>query len=185
MMSIIKCKFCGGESESQYHAYCGFFNVYNFGGDDEDKVAIEAHSNSPEYKASQMYHDVTIKGITDISLMSYEYGWDEKSSEYKLLNTTTQKLADATQCDGKVYWVPDKEFCQPPEDDIHPQTLEISYKFNGTEYKAKCGITPVRSNDFYHIGVEVTKDFKLYIYLGSEKDVSKQAKSDFVALKVA
>ena len=184
-MSTIKCKFCGGESESQYHEYCGFFNAYNLGGEYEDKVDIEKHKNSSEYKASQMYHDLTIKGITDISLVSYEYGWDEKSSQYKLLNTTTLKLADGNQCDGKVYWVPGKEFCQPPEKDIQSQTLEIFYKFNGTQYKAKCGITPVRSDDFYHIGVEVTRDFNLYIYLGSETDENKRAKSAFVALNVA
>lgn len=180
-MSTIKCKFCGRESESQYHEYCGFFNVYNFGGPEEDRAAIETHRKSAEYKASQMYHDETLKAIKNISLEAGSFKYNE--SKQSMERVGTQELFgsgfDGVACN--------KSFLRSSNWIAHFEgstTITINYEFAGKRKTVKATISPKQSEGIWYPCLHIDDKFNLEvgIYVVPANGETKQTKGSYEKL---
>lgn len=161
-MSTIVCKFCGKETETQYHEYCHFFNVYNFGGEDEDRAAIEAHKKSPEYRSSQMYHDVTLQAIKNISVNANMFEYNENVTGFEKKGETSLFDADldGTRCSEGIVksnkWI--AHFDRSTD-------VTVDYTFEGKKKSVVAQISPPAKEGLWYLGIHINNDFKLDISL--------------------
>ncbi|MBO4414671.1 MAG: hypothetical protein J5824_01675 [Lachnospiraceae bacterium] len=158
----MKCKFCGREIEGQYDEYCGFFNAYNFGGTAEDEAAIEAHKKSAEYKASRMYHDVTIGAIKNISLKAVSYKYNESTKKMEKTGTVSlfEPGLDAEKCLDKMIksktWIAHFE---------GTQEIKVTFDFNGKTEIRFAMISPKPQEGVWYLYICFRKEFKIEIGL--------------------
>lgn len=164
MDHVKKCTCCNQIIESQFCGYCGFMNIAALDKPAEQKMAEEA----------QKWRRELIGQLSDYRVVSYEYGWKETESEFGLLHTKTKTLADGSQCDGKVFWT-GIQFEQLPESSETPVAIELSYKFHGKEKRLDCEIIPAACEGLWQIGLEITEQMQLVVYLGNEHIFAKSA----------
>ena len=169
MNDKMKCACCGKLLEGQFCEYCGFMNIVALDKKAEEENIIEAKAHRKE----------RIEQITDISIVGYQYGWKEDERKYDLLRTTRIKLADGKQCDDTLFWN-SQDFGQSAGESPKERTIELAYKFNGNEKKLKCAVTPVKCNDFWHIGLRITEQLKLIVCLGREDNYAESKPIDLV-----
>ncbi len=167
MSDNTRCACCGNPLEGQKCGYCGFLNIASF-----DEAAERENA-----KDATNYRENLIRQISDISILGYQYGWKEEKNKFDLLKTTKMKLADGMQCYGDTYWS-DQDFGQTISDDIKERELEFEYTFNGEKKTLKCNITPVKCDDFWHIGLKITDQLKLIVYLGREDKYAESKPMD-------
>lgn len=167
MSDNTKCACCGNLLDGQKCAYCGFRNIASFDEDAETENTKDANN----------YRRGLIQRISDISIAGYQYGWKADKSVFDLLKTTKTKLADGMQCYGDIYWS-DQDFGQTIRDDIKDCVLELEYAFNGEKKSLKCNITPVKCDDFWHVGLKITDQLKLIVYLGREDNYAESEPMD-------
>ncbi len=160
-----KCACCRNSIESQFCGYCGFMNI----------AALDQAAEQETAEEAEKWRRELLSRLTDFSVTAYEYGWIEKESEFSLVNENVCILANASQCDGTVFWA-DSRFRQPPENGRKAVTMELAYRFNGREKKLKCEIVPAECDGFWRIGLEITERLQLVIFLGSEQKYEKSAK---------
>ncbi len=167
--SGIICACCGHDISAETVPecdYCGYVNVGLIG-----KAAVDENK-------IMKYRKKIIEKLRDISIVSYQYGWNEKENKYMMLAQEEIKLMDGTQCDGTVFWAP-QEFGQFFEDE-EAITLELKYKYDGDERKLKYPIKPIPCKSFWRIGAEINEHLKLVVYLGDEKQNSRGYEVSFI-----
>ena len=161
-MSTIKCKFCGTEIGAQFCKYCGFFNVYNFGGVAEDKAAIEKHKKSSEYRASQMFHDVTLKNIKDISIFADAFKYNENKTA--LIKTGQKSLFDSNidgiKCSNGI--VKSNEWIAHFDGSAD---VTIHYTFGGTKKSVTAKISPEASEGLWYLTLHINEELRLEVGL--------------------
>lgn len=166
-----RCACCKNTLEGQFCGYCGFMNIAAFDKTAEQETAAEAREWRKEL----------IGQLSDYGIVSYEYGWKEEVSEFGFISTKINILADGRQCDGSVFWA-DRQFGQLLENETKPITIRLTYKFNGKENKLNCEIASAVCEDFWRIGLEITEQMRLVVYLGNEH---KFAKSEPLAMNLS
>ena len=168
MRTEIKCVCCGNAISGQLCGYCGFMNI----------AALDEEAADEIKKEADVYRREVIDKLSDFSVVSYEYGWIEKDSKFDLISTKNVKIADGNDCVNGVFWSKD-QFGQNLEGNNTSQQIEISYKYDGKKKKFNCSLIPVQCDDFWHLGLEITKELKLMVYLGNS---GKSAKSEPIEL---
>lgn len=153
----MKCAVCNEEIAGGKCPRCEYLNT----------VSLDGVADASEKARADEYRNELVAKITAISIMGRK-GEYSASGEFKLTTTTYHKIADGTKCFDKIVWM-DQVFAQHPEAEWKKENLEISYKFDGKEYKTKVGIMPIQTDDFWKLGVKLNKDLTLQFYLGNEK----------------
>lgn len=185
LKNVFSCKCCGRELKDFRCDYCFLELPVDVGGTDIDKI-VEQHMNSqlykssPAYLASPEYRRENLEKIGDISLKYYKYGWDEKKQkfgqigkpEYHVIVKFGKELLGSD-----IIWS-DQDFGQTISDDIKERELEFEYTFNGEKKTLKCNITPVKCDDFWHVGLKITDQLKLIVYLGRENKYAESKPID-------
>lgn len=122
-----------------------------------------------------------ITRLSDYCVICYEYGWKEKELQFGLLNTKIQKLADGSQCDRMVFWS-DQKFGQGCSDgSALSETIRLLYRFDGRAKKLNCRMSLPDWEGFWQIGLEITSQMQLVVYLGNK---SKYVKSEPLILEL-
>lgn len=124
------------------------------------------------------YRKEILKKLTAISVVTYQYKWDEKAMEYRPQSCEDIWIADGPECDGCIVWA-NQEFAQNP-DSAEPLVLEIKYRYDGEERHIQYPIKPVRGEDFWDIGVEVNAQLKMVFHLGDKKHIARGGEIAFV-----
>lgn len=165
----MKCAVCGEEFSGGKCPKCGYLNI----------VSLDGTADASEKARAEEYRNGIVKKITNISILGRK-GEYNSSGEFELKNDAYYKIADGIQCYEKIVWL-NQVFAQHPEPEWKKENLEISYKYNGKEYKTKVGIMPIQTDDFWRIGVKLSKDFSLHFYLGNQ---NKNNVSDTIKIAI-
>ena len=160
---------CGSMISGQRCRYCGFVNVAALDNEAENEIRKEAEEHRKEMLGQ----------LLDFSIVGYEYGWIEAESKFDLISQKNIRIADGNDCANGVFWSQEK-FGQDLEDSSESKQIEIAYKYEGDTRKVSCDIAPVSCDDFWQIGLEITPELRLVVYLGNQK---KSAKSEPVDLR--
>ena len=130
-------------------------------------------------KAKKERRNNAVKAISNICVVTNQYGWNPNNSQFELKGSSkTQLAATGAECDSTIHWSDLNIGQYLPEGQTELQ-LDISFVINGAEQREKCSVKPVKSDNYWHLGVEFTDDYKLYIYLGAYKgDPNAQRSSE-------
>lgn len=159
------CQCCGTKMNASKCDYCGFVEIIDMDGSGTELVQSMA-ANHKKNIASV---------ITDISVVSYSYKWNEANSRLEMDKKEELKIADGTDCYSKIKWG-NQVFGQLPVG--KNITLNISYKFKGNKKPLSCSIPTVQCDDFWRVGVVIDKTLRLKVFLGTERNHTESAALD-------
>lgn len=203
--SIIQrgCECCGNQLLAKSYPncpICGFANSYHKNLNDLDKSRISTHQSTSrlyqnyikakkewdekeriaaEEAAAKASRSDAVNALSNICVVTNQYGWNPNNSQFELKGSSkTQLAATGAECDSTIHWSDLNIGQYLPEGQTELQ-LDISFVINGAEQREKCSVKPVKSDNYWHLGVEFTDDYKLYIYLGAYKgDPNAQRSSE-------
>lgn len=156
------CQCCGAQMNGSKCGYCGFVEIIDMDGSGTELVRSLAAAHRKKLAAA----------LTDLSVVSYRYAWNEAKSCLEMDRKEELKIADGADCCPNVKWS-SRDFGQlPAGEEI---TLDISYRFKGVKKQRSCTIPTVRCSDFWKIGMVIDRNLKLKIFLGTEKKYSESA----------
>ena len=155
-----KCQCCGTDVSGSKCAYCGFREII-----DMDESGTELlHTLVSNHK------ERLIEGITDISVVSYLYGWNQKKSALEKKQKEVVKLADGKDCYRNIHWAAQNFGQLASAKEIQ---LEFSYRVNGNEKTLTATLPAVICDDFWKIGLTIDEALHLQIFLGTQRNYSK------------
>lgn len=161
-----KCQCCGADMNGSKCSYCGFREII-----DMDESGTELlHTLVSNHKKR------VIEGITDISVVSYLYGWNVKRAALENKKKEVLKLADGTDCYRNIYWAK-QDFGQMPTEKVI--RLEISYFVNGSEKQLTVTLPSVSCDDFWKLGFQIDETLHFQVFLGTKKN---HVSSEWLAL---
>lgn len=151
-----KCQCCGADMSGSRCGYCGFREIIDMdeSGTELLRSLVSAHKKR------------LLKGITDISVVSYQYAWNAGKSALEQKAREQIKLADGEDCYGKVYWAK-QEFGQLPS--AKEVRFALSYRINGAERTMEVALPSVICDDFWKLGLIIDESLKLQVFLGTGK----------------
>lgn len=136
--------------------YCGFREII-----DMDDSSTELISNLAEA------HREKLSGsLTDISVMVYEYSWDQTALGLEKQRKVLRKLVDGKAGYPQMVWGDIKLGQQEPG---QPIPLQLSYQVNGRTKELQTSVTPVQCRDFWKLGVQIDRTLHLKVFLGTEE----------------
>lgn len=168
----ILCACCNHEMDFESLPVCdrcGFINQIFIG--DVDTTDKDARDHRRKLIAQ----------LKDISIICYEYGWDDDNKVYAQLFKEEHKIADGPECDGKIVWA-SYEFGQWVDETEKTVPVELSFMCNGRKYSVTSKFLPMKSDSFWHVGVTITTDMQLVICFGTKAKYASSSGYDFVAL---
>ena len=155
------CRCCGSSFQENRCPICGFPYINAL--DEAGEAQIQR--NASEYKEN------LLKGLTDFSIESYRYVWNESAQTLKLAASEPVFVTNGSQCHKRIVWSKEN-FGQYPENK-KPFPLSISYKVNGQKKTLSLSIPPTKTSDCWHIGMEINDELRLIVYLGSKTNHTK------------
>lgn len=152
-------------------SYCGYLNS-----------AYVGDCNQADADALKHRRDLIAK-LKNISIVGYQYGWNEKAKKYEQLSKKEYKIADGADCDGKIVWS-SLDFGQWWDEEEKTVPVELTFQY-GKNWTVTRKFLPVESACFWHIGVGISEDMQLFIYFGDEHNYARSSGVDFVSLEAA
>lgn len=148
--------------------YCGFVNIAMVGNTKfSDREALE-------------YRKELVANVQNISIVTYEYGWNEKTNNYEKLSEKKHKIADGLDCDGKIVWSK-LDFGQWWDE--NEKTVPVTITFQcGKGWTFTSKFVPIDSPAFWHVGVTITEDTRIAVVFGSEQKYAQSTGVEFVPL---
>ena len=162
------CQCCGAAITGSKCGYCGFVEIIDMDGSGREVVEKMAGVRRKNLAGT----------VTDLSVVSYRYKWNEEKSRLELDKKEILRLADGRDCYPGLLWT-DYSFGQLAAG--KELTLEIAYKVRGVQKQVSCKVTPVQSEDFWKIGLLIGQDLKLKLFLGTKQSY---AEAEPVALEL-
>lgn len=162
------CQCCGAELTGSRCAYCGFVEI----------IDMDGTGNEVVQNMAAVHKKNLVAAITDISIVSYSYKWNEAKSRLELDKKETLKLADGNDCYPGMLWTAQSFGQLAAGKDL---TLDISYRFRGVQKQVSCTVPTVQSDDFWQVGLLIDQNLKLKVFLGTKK---KNAEAEPVALEL-
>lgn len=160
-----KCLCCSKPLARQTCEYCGFVDVEVLTADAESFLAEEI----------QHYARSIVSSITDISVISFVYKWNEAKSRLEMDKKEELKIADGVECYQKIKWTSQNFGQLPVGKNI---TLDVSYMFRGARKQISCTIPTVQCNGFWKVGVAIDSALRLKVFLGAENNHTESAAID-------
>lgn len=154
-----KCQCCGVETARSKCDYCGFREII-----DMDESGTELLQTLVRNHQQRL-----VEGITDISVVSYLYGWNQKKSALEKKKKEVVKLADGKECYRNTHWS-EHNFGQLAS--AKEIQLELSYQVNGKEKTLTANLPAVICDDFWKLGLTIDETLHLQIFLGTQKNYS-------------
>lgn len=170
----MECIFCKKQlkEEKYFCEYCHFLNAddADLSETDREKL-IEMHRSTERYQSSPAYHDEILSKITNISIWTFQYGWDEKEGKFKQIGEPVDQVIvkNGMDCNDRIAWG-NMEFGQDSSDELTEKDIDISYQFDGKTRNETFPVMPVRCGNFWDIGVKIDKDYCMTLYLGRPDD---------------
>ena len=156
------CQCCGTKMNTSKCDYCGFVEIIDMDGSGTELV----QSMATNYKKN------SASVITNISVVSYSYKWNEANSRLEMDKKEELKIADGADCYSNIKWC-SQDFGQlPAGKDI---MLNITYKFRGKKKQLSCTIPTVQCDGFWRVGVVIDKTLRLKVFLGTERNHTESA----------
>lgn len=171
-MSSKKCNCCKTFNEvNDVCTYCGYEIPFDLAEGEEENPVIK--------KDAEKWRNNIVGKISDISFEIHIGVPLSDKDEVPELNTVKTKLADGSDCYGKIVWAAENIW-QDQEVDIE-KMIPISYRFDGQEYTAEVQIKTRRTNDWWKFGVMLEDNLHLRFFLGTRDNYSQ---SELVPLKL-
>lgn len=149
------CQCCGMERTGSRCGYCGFREV----------IDIDGSSTELINSLAEVHRAKLAESITDISVMVYEYSWNQTSLGLEQQRIISRRLTDGKNCYPQMVWGKVKLGQQEPGQQF---PLQLSYRINGTTKELQIPMTPVRCKDFWKLGIQIDRTLHLRIFLGTE-----------------
>ena len=156
------CQCCGAQMNTTRCDYCGFVEIIDMDGSGTELVNSMAASHKQNIVAA----------ITELSVVSYSYRWNEAKSRLEMDKKEEIKLADGVECYPGLKWTSQNFGQMSAGQEI---TLELTYKFKGRKKKLSCTIPTVQCEDFWKLGMVIDQNLKLKLFLGTEKTQTQSA----------
>ncbi|MBQ6621766.1 MAG: hypothetical protein IJH75_02930 [Mogibacterium sp.] len=153
------CSCCGHDAPAQKCGYCGFLNTFTLSKDDEALIRERAASHRSDL----------IRSIRNLSVTGYRYGAEAMSAE---ASTRSVRICAGKDCDRKIFWSK-QQFGQNLDPDSAKRPLEITYSVGGRKRTLTAMMELVPCEEYWRLGLEITDDLRLNVYLGMEKTHSK------------
>lgn len=150
------CQCCGAELTGSRCGYCGFVEIIDMDGTGSEVVRSMAAVHKKNLAAA----------ITDISIVSYSYRWNDAKSRLELDKKEELKLADGADCYPGLLWSTQDFGQMAAGKDL---SLDLSYRVRGAEKHLSCTIPTVQCDDFWKLGLLIDQNLKLQLLLGTEK----------------
>lgn len=151
------CQSCGAEMIGSKCGYCGFREIIDMdeSGTDLLRTMVESHKKK------------LAESITDISVVTYAYRWNQEKYGLEQVKKEMTRLADGKDCYPNVHWT-----AQPFGQVNAGQNLkiELSYKVCGKQKQLICEIPAAVCNDFWKIGLLIDETLHLQVYLGTREN---------------
>ena len=163
------CRCCSSSFQGNRCEICGFPYINAL----DDAGEAQIRRNAAEYKTN------LLKNLTDFSIESYRYVWNESAKTLKLAASEPVFVTHGADCHNSVVWS-DEDFGQYPAEK-KPFQLAISYRINGQKKNLSVSMTPVQTSGFWHVGMSINDQLRLVVYLGSK---ASHTKSQPIALSL-
>jgi len=164
------CRTCGKDLGSDVKCtYCG-------------KIFVEATDPKTEERLNKLGKESRMEIVGRIKAILTEIHKGEPLSdkcEVPKLNTMKVKIADGSDCYGKIVWA-DENIWQDQSVNLD-KTIPVSYMFDGKEYTTEIQIKTRRTNDWWKFGVRLEENLHLRFFLGTKDNYSQ---SELVPLKL-
>lgn len=163
------CSCCGHIWEDgRICPRCGFFHQTQVGELNKDQLS-EREKDIEEYRIN------LLENITNLSLKVYSYCWNEDSVKYVQSSDPMYRIISESGKDifgENIVWTK-QEFGQFFTGNDNKSTIELGYIFDGANKQLKCEITPVECDDFWHVGLRITDQLELIVFLGREDNYAE------------
>ena len=171
-MSSKICNCCKTFNEANdVCTYCGYEIPFDLAEGEEENPVIK--------KDAEKWRSNIIGRISNISFEIHTGGPLSDKCEVPKLNTMKVKIADGSDCYGKIVWA-DENIWQDQSVDLD-KTIPVSYMVDGKKYTTEIQIKTRRTNDWWKFGVRLEENLHLRFFLGTKDNYSQ---SELVPLKL-
>lgn len=146
------CPICGRELSGDTCDYCGF--------------RVAGVQSALVNALAQAHRQKLLETVTDISVVNYEYTWNQELSRLMVSDVSERKLADGKQCSPGVFWT-EPLFAQLDPDDYPAVEMLLHYCVNGQKKSLKLNIPTIQCDDFWRMGLLIDGSLRLCVFLGS------------------
>lgn len=161
------CKCCGRETESSKCWYCRHQNI----------TLLDDSGLQKEIERGQKKKQQILDSIKDISINKFIYKWNDDQNTIEPAGTERDVICNGTSCYENTVWS-SSEFAQVPAVENGAKSITIFYTLDGVSKSVTTEINTIATEDFWKIGVKITDDLRMVVYLGTVSNNSSSEAFD-------